>query len=72
MPYRNEDGPGVFNPETISEPINPNSHHTAGYTYSTATSERCACCRTGLHRADSRAAGMCLACRITADELAVV
>lgn len=66
-------GPGVFNSEAIPKPPSqPDSHHSAGCPDSTTTADTCACCRAGLHRAESRAAGICLACRITADELAVI
>lgn len=33
--------------------------------------DRCACCRAGLIRAESLACGVCLACRVTADSVAV-
>ncbi len=64
------ESPGAFDSRAIRNQLTTARHHPTGYAYSTAVSDWCACCRGGLVRAESLAAGMCLACRITAEAVA--
>ncbi len=66
-----EESPGAFDPEAIPNPLTTARHHPTGYAHSTAATDRCGCCRGGLVRSESVAAGVCLACRLTAEDLAV-
>jgi hypothetical protein len=66
------ESPGVLDSRAIRNSLTTTPPGTTPPAISTLTpaGHWCACCRGGLVRAESLAAGICLACRITAEAVA--